>query len=1455
MIGRENEILSGLRETPSGGHDEEPVPMANFGKKSLTVLAALFGVVGTLLFEPNVFCGVTIPLGAHLMGWKAKAESARITILGKVEIRHLEAVDPKKSRLALDSGLLEINPRSLISGTPEILQLRIKFGLVDLELGENGAPASSGGSWRLPFTLREASVQITEGRLRVNQGAWILGGVQAEAHGWDGRTPKEISGKIARLDWNGPGQQELKSQVAWSARKSSDVRGGDQWDLSLTTDVTQVVDLSPMEMVVPCRLVLEGTGNLSSIGDWTLKELRSSWEGVGIAPLTLKINGEIKKSGLWNVNLNLEPLSLEGFGILFQARGIKALTGNLGGAINLNGGTSQPIAGSVNLVGQGVQILPVLGPSWPVRPSDFNFSSAGAWSSGEKTLRWDSLQSSLGSKGQPQDFNVTLDRPTVFRLGGKQITSDDPAALQWSLRGLELAALAPWVISPKQLKVQGGQLSASGQAKIQGTQVNVAGRLESRAMSAGGSALGGNLQITSAALDFRGNLPEIGKAKLEEANLSVAWEGGQAVDVTVKLQAEWDGGKGTSWLLGDGTVGLAGLAQAWSGAQFWPEAGQAKFHAEYSGNVSESGSGLMTLGLDGMRWPGDAASPWEAKLATEIKNAAGVWKLPQISLQADRGGVSLLEGEASVDWKINSGEGVAKLELKRAESALMVPILTIATPAWKWDQATATGSFQFLRQKSEDRVEAKLHGAIKVETGIPGHSRPVDFPSVDGAVQASWPSGSSGKLLVDSLSLQARHRDGSDAVLASLDKPLWVEKKSSGQWKPAGKETASALVQFRGWPMGLFTPLVLPNASESSVLGTVSGSVKVFSDPKRGTLSGEANLQIPDLIIHLPKVELPSNQVNLQAAVSLGTDQSLQIQKTEVLAQQNGVNWLTLSVEKSPHPGVLVLGKMDLAVATKNFPDLSPYLSSGALEMNAQVADPQEDVRKIGYSVEVKKLQATLPKIGGLNGVNLKSQGVLEWQDGIRSLNEVHLVADGEMGNLELQKIAWMKKGSIAWEGGRISDGWMRTLSSPWLSPVRWLDGDVVLGAGFWEPGEHGGSGEADLTLLDVRLMENVKLPPASLRISGAFEYDNRSDGFDLQDVTLLFPDFRDDPVVVSSFHWSPGSLRAQIKGGVLDLRGLLAQTQVWQDAPADPKAPSSPPWRIDLAAALRKIVVQEAEVGPVKIPRFLFGPEEIQLEPSIVQVQGGSISASVLGAGAGKPVQAQVAINKFPLGAILGNAIHDARGPIGGWADLQLSARSDGPSLEELRRSLNGQGKFRLYQAHLENLPSLAGALQKTGALLGSSYIASSEINDLGSDFQIQGERVNVPNLQVVGNALSANLQGWLNWFTQALEFKLQFALTKEAMQSSGQLQGAMTQLIGKSNDYYTKIPGDARITGTLRDPNVQMDIGKMLAEAGINLLLNAPSGILQGADGATGGATTPVTAPIQSALKLFGF
>ena len=71
-----------------------------------TAILGFFGVIATLLFEPNVFRGVTLPLAARAVGWKARAESARLTPLGKLQIEGMELVNPAKSRVDLDSALV-----------------------------------------------------------------------------------------------------------------------------------------------------------------------------------------------------------------------------------------------------------------------------------------------------------------------------------------------------------------------------------------------------------------------------------------------------------------------------------------------------------------------------------------------------------------------------------------------------------------------------------------------------------------------------------------------------------------------------------------------------------------------------------------------------------------------------------------------------------------------------------------------------------------------------------------------------------------------------------------------------------------------------------------------------------------------------------------------------------------------------------------------------------------------------------------------------------------------------------------------------------------------------------------------------------------------------------------------------------------------------------------------------
>lgn len=135
------------------------------------------------------------------------------------------------------------------------------------------------------------------------------------------------------------------------------------------------------------------------------------------------------------------------------------------------------------------------------------------------------------------------------------------------------------------------------------------------------------------------------KIRLEDANFQAAWAGGEAQDLKGKVMAEWDVSKRQGWVIADGEGGLAGLGQAWSGAKLWPDSGQVKLHLEFSGNLQDQGKGLVSLSLDNMHWAGDVATPWRARVSSEVIHQAGQWRLPEFVGQADRGGQVLLNSK------------------------------------------------------------------------------------------------------------------------------------------------------------------------------------------------------------------------------------------------------------------------------------------------------------------------------------------------------------------------------------------------------------------------------------------------------------------------------------------------------------------------------------------------------------------------------------------------------------------------------------------------------------------------------------------------------------------------------------------------------------------------------------------------------------------------------------------
>ena len=210
-----------------------------FWKFLLGLGSVVLASIGTLLFQPTVFCEITLPVAAKLAGWKAEAGSARLSAFGTLEILELEAVNEAKSRIAMDSAKVEFDPVKLLTGRPEILRADFKFAMVDLEL----EPASKEevrkkAPLSLPFSLREASVELAEGRFRTETGVWIVKSAQVVAEGWDGRTPQEIRLQLGKLDWNGPGKEELATTTQATLKKSKTLAGEDVWALKLTTDVS-----------------------------------------------------------------------------------------------------------------------------------------------------------------------------------------------------------------------------------------------------------------------------------------------------------------------------------------------------------------------------------------------------------------------------------------------------------------------------------------------------------------------------------------------------------------------------------------------------------------------------------------------------------------------------------------------------------------------------------------------------------------------------------------------------------------------------------------------------------------------------------------------------------------------------------------------------------------------------------------------------------------------------------------------------------------------------------------------------------------------------------------------------------------------------------------------------------------------------------------------------------------
>jgi len=583
-------------------------------------------------------------------------------------------------------------------------------------------------------------------------------------------------------------------------------------------------------------------------------------------------------------------------------------------------------------------------------------------------------------------------------------------------------------------------------------------------------------------------------------------------------------------------------------------------------------------------------------------------------------------------------------------------------------------------------------------------------------------------------------------------------------------------------------------------------------------------------------------------------------------SRQGGVDWLELSAEKAAQPGLAVVGKMDLGVAYQNVPAAAPYVSAGSLLLKANVGEPKDGMRKLGFSGEVKNLTLTLPTIGTAAGLEAKALGRMDWgPEGPVFLDDLELTANGLGGILKIDKLDWKRDGAVSWQSARMAGAWVSFFSQSWLRPNRWVQGDLVFGEGFWEPSDHGAPGQIDVVVEDGTISEQPKSAKIFCRLNGNWSFENRIQTFSLKDASLKFTETYSNtrqsidlpPVTIGLLEIGPGSFDLKAKsGGTLDLRGILDQYGAWQPRPTNPGSSQGLP-RIDITAGLDEVILSEARLGPVSIEALQVGADGIRLQ---------SFSVGMLG----RPAALTASIQKNSSNPQKKNLLAEARNfPLAVFApwlkpsgslDGILNAKINGVAAMGSWSEFVGTGAGSLWlhvsQSSLQNLPLFRESLlEEAGRSLGSQdLIPSSQLDSFTLACTLQNSELSISSLQITGSALELGLTGNVNLANRQLNLKGPLGLTREAIQSCGVLQGlVLDNKLANSSDLYVKMPGDLEVSGTLDQPRVDFDKLKAFWRGALNLGIGLLQGTGDAASGAAGGAAGAAGSILQGVGNLF--
>ncbi len=266
----------------------------------------------------------------------------------------------------------------------------------------------------------------------------------------------------------------------------------------------------------------------------------------------------------------------------------------------------------------------------------------------------------------------------------------------------------------------------------------------------------------------------------------------------------------------------------------------------------------------------------------------------------------------------------------------------------------------------------------------------------------------------------------------------------------------------------------------------------------------------------------------------------------------------------------------------------------------------------------------------------------------------------------------------------------------------------------------------------------------------------------------------------------------------------------------------------IALLVIIDSLKIHDFVLTDLTIP-FRQNGNSIQLSDASMKIGGALVTASIT-TEQGKdkpPFRFEAKTDRLALGPVVDVLKPELKGLVGGTLTAKTYGTGRGTSRTDLEQSLDGVIEIAIHQAHLEKVPSFQKSLRQLGEKLESSEITNSTVDDVDASAKIASGTLHTDNLHLKGSAVEASLRG--NVFAnQTLHMDASLKIKREVMSHSN-LLAQFLKTGGSEKGDWVKLPGKMDVTGTLSEPQLQFDVGKLLGDSLINTGVKILKDILQ--------------------------